>query len=54
MGDIQQWFNAIPPLTRYWFGGTAGVSLLAKFGILNPHWLILDYYKLFYSFQVMI
>ncbi|XP_018014876.1 derlin-1 [Hyalella azteca] len=52
MGDLNQWFNSLPPMTRYWFGGTVAFSLLGRFGILQPHWLILHYDPLFYSFQI--
>ncbi|XP_068200286.1 derlin-1 isoform X1 [Palaemon carinicauda] len=52
MGDLGQWFQSIPPLTRTWFGATIGISLLARFGLLNPHWLILQYEPLMHNFQI--
>lgn len=52
MGDLAQWFNSLPPMTRTWFGGTIAFSLLGRFGLLNPHWLILHYEPLVHSFQV--
>lgn len=53
MGDLGQWFKSLPPMTRYWFGGTVAFSLLGRFGILQPYLLILNYEPLFYSFQVL-
>lgn len=52
MGDVSQWFQSLPQMTRYWFGGTVAFSLLGRFGLLNPQWLILHYDPLFYSFQI--
>ena len=52
MGDISQFFNSLPPMTRYWFGGTVAFSLLGRFGILQPAWLVLISEKFFSDFQV--
>ncbi|MCL4129253.1 UNVERIFIED_CONTAM: hypothetical protein GTU68_002202, partial [Idotea baltica] len=43
MGDLGTWFNQLPLLTKYWFGGTVAVSVLGRFGLLSPSWLILHY-----------
>jgi len=52
MAEVSSWFNNLPTMTRHWFGGTVAFSLLGRFGILKPHWLILHYEHLFNSFQV--
>jgi len=52
MGDISQFFNSLPPMTRYWFGGTVAFSLLGRFGILQPAWLVLISEKFFSDFQI--
>ena len=41
--DIQDWFKSLPLFTRYWFGGTVLFTLLGRFSLLNPHWLILTW-----------
>jgi len=52
MSDAQQWFYSLPKLTRYWFAGTVVLSLLGRFGILNPYYLILNYDLIFNHFQI--
>ena len=41
--DIQDWFKSLPIFTRYWFGGTIIFTLLGRFSLLNPRWLILGW-----------
>ncbi|XP_042886204.1 derlin-1-like [Penaeus japonicus] len=52
MGDIQQWFSSLPPMTRTWFGGTIALSLLGRFNMPSPYWLILDYGAVVHGFQI--
>jgi len=52
MGDIRAFFKSLPPVTRHWFGGTIALSLLGRFGILQPHWLVLTSAKLFSDWQI--
>ncbi|KAB7495933.1 Derlin-1 [Armadillidium nasatum] len=52
MGDIGTWFSTLPTMTKYWFGGTIAVSLMGRFGLLNPHWLIL-HYGFIYNFHLL-
>lgn len=52
MGDLSQWFQSLPPMTKTWFGGTIAMSLLGRFGLLNPHWLFLHYEPLVHQFQI--
>lgn len=54
MGDIQQWFSSLPPMTRTWFGGTIALSLLGRFNMPSPYWLVLDYSAVVHGFQVRI
>lgn len=41
MSDFGDWFRSVPFLTRYWFAGTVGCTLIGRFGLVNPHNLIL-------------
>lgn len=41
MAEIGEWFNQMPPITRYWFAGSVAVPVLSRFNILNPYHLIL-------------
>ncbi|QQP52558.1 Derlin, partial [Caligus rogercresseyi] len=38
--------------TRYWFGLTLGFTLLGRFGVLSPKWLILLWDSVFHDFQL--
>ena len=50
--DIGDWYRGIPQVTRYWFTGSVVVPLAARFGLLQPMWLILDFALTVYKFQV--
>ncbi|XP_070574113.1 derlin-1-like [Ptychodera flava] len=50
--DFGDWYRGIPQLTRYWFTGSVVVPLLAKFGLLNPMYLILNFEWVVYRFQI--
>lgn len=52
MDDVSTWFNSLPKFTRYWFGGTVALSLLGRFGILHPQYLILTYDLFINHFQI--
>lgn len=52
MTDIKEWFKSLPLFTRYWLGLTALFSLLGRFGILHPSYLILTYESVFHKFQI--
>ena len=49
---FQDWFKSLPIFTRYWFGLTVLFTLLGRFGLLNPQWLILAWEYLFHRFQL--
>ena len=53
-GDIQDWFKSLPLFTRYWFGGTILFTLLGRFGLLQPAWLVLYLEPLIHRFQVSV
>lgn len=53
MGDLASWFNSLPSMTKWWFGGTIVMSLLGRFGLLSPEWLYL-HYGFIYKFHVSI
>lgn len=52
MTDISVWYKNLPVFTKYWLTLTAGFSLLARFGILQGHWLHLAPYFVTSKFQV--
>lgn len=49
MAELGEWFNQIPPITRYWFAGSVAVPVLSRFNLLSPYSLILtsDFLKNF-------
>lgn len=51
MTDLGDWFQSVPFFTRYWLALTAGISILGRFGLVNPYYLILLYEPL-KQFQV--
>lgn len=52
MDDVGGWFKSLPIFTRYWFGGTVALSLIARFGLISPYYLILHYEETFSNYQV--
>lgn len=52
MTDVSVWYKNLPIFTKYWLSLTAGISLLARFGILFGEWLYLAPYLVYYKFQV--
>ena len=50
--DLQDWFKSLPVFTRYWFGGTIVFTLLGRFGLLSPQWLILAWELVVYKFHL--
>lgn len=49
---ISDWFNSLPLITRYWFGGAAGLTLAGNFGIVPAHKLIYDFPSVRHTFHV--
>ena len=54
MSEISDWFKSLPIFTRHWFGLTVALSLVGRFGILSPRYLVLDYQSIFQSYHVCI
>ncbi|XP_077283818.1 derlin 1 [Arctopsyche grandis] len=52
MSDIKEWFGGLPLFTKYWLSFTLVLSLLGRFGILRPYYLVLLAEPLFYSCQI--
>jgi len=52
MGDAAAWFNTLPYFTRYWFGGTMGLSLLGRMGIIPARLLILTADQFLNKFEI--
>ena len=53
MSELSSWFKNLPIFTRHWFGLTIALSLVGRFAILSPKFLILDYHSIFESFHVI-
>ncbi|VDP08330.1 unnamed protein product [Soboliphyme baturini] len=49
--DLAAWFQRIPHITKYWFTGSVVLPLAARFGLVNPYYLILVY-ELIKKFQL--
>lgn len=41
MAEIADWFNQIPPLTRYWFAGSIAVPMLCRLNVFSPYSMVL-------------
>ncbi|XP_055918854.1 derlin-1 [Eupeodes corollae] len=52
MADIGTWYKNVPRFTKIWLSATVGISVLARFGILPPELLILDWNPIYKKFQI--
>lgn len=52
MSDLGDWYRGVPRFTRLWFTGTVALTLLGRFGLLNPINLILLYSEAVKRLQV--
>ncbi|XP_008554108.1 derlin-1 [Microplitis demolitor] len=52
MSDFRDWINSLPIFTRYWLLSTIGLSLVGRFGLISPEWLILHYDSLIHKFEI--
>lgn len=41
MAEIGEWFNQMPPITRYWFASSLAVPILCRFNLFSPYTMIL-------------
>lgn len=49
---ITDWFYSLPPITRYWFGGAALITVAGNFNVLPPYQFVYDFASVKNSFQV--
>ena len=52
--DIQDWFRSLPFFTKYWFGGSVLFTLLGRFNLVNPYWLVLTWDTFITKYEVTI
>lgn len=52
MADFKDWFNGIPFFTKWWLSLTLGFSLLGRFGLIKPYYMMLFFEPLFKECQV--
>ncbi|CAG0891035.1 unnamed protein product [Darwinula stevensoni] len=52
MSDIANWFKSLPIVTRCWFGFTIAFTLLGRFGLLSPYYLMLLHEPFIKRFQI--
>ncbi|KAL4234371.1 Derlin 1 [Mactra antiquata] len=50
--DIGDWYRGIPQISKYWFTGSVVVPLVARFGLINPTYLILLSDAVIRKFQI--
>ena len=50
--DIQTWFSSIPKITRGYMVGAFVVTFAITYKMIDPEYLLLDFEKVFTSFQV--
>ncbi|VDL60068.1 unnamed protein product [Hymenolepis diminuta] len=50
--DLADAYYSIPRLTRYWLTATIVLSLIGRFGLIDPLNLILSWDKFFYNFEI--
>jgi len=43
MSDFSDWFRNVPFFTRYWMASTVGLTLIGRFGLVNPISMLLLY-----------
>jgi len=41
MAELNEWFNQMPPVTRYWFAGSVAIPILCRFNLFSPYSMIL-------------
>ncbi|KAJ3190958.1 Derlin 1, partial [Irineochytrium annulatum] len=52
MDELQRWFASIPPVTRFLFCGSLGISITAKLGFIDPYYLILSWPLVWQKYQI--
>lgn len=41
MAEIGDWFNRMPPVTRYWFGASVALPVLCRLNVFSPYTVLL-------------
>ena len=52
MDPLKEWWATVPPVTRWLFAGSMGVTIGANFGLINPMYTLLSFQAIFYDFEV--
>jgi hypothetical protein len=52
MAEIQNWWNELPPVTKWFFGVSVATTLLTNFGVFEAPRLILSLNPIVSEFQV--
>lgn len=50
--DIKEWYNGIPPITRFLFTASFGVTVVANFYKPLMSYLLLETDRIWYNFEV--
>jgi len=48
----EQWFRALPFMTRYWFGGAVGLTLAGNFGVISPMQFLFNWQRISSNIEV--
>lgn len=54
MSEVGNFFNSMPFFTRYWFILCIAFPIGARFGLLSPSYLVLEWNAFFHKFQVCV
>lgn len=52
MSDVRDWFNSLPIFTRYWLLFTVSLSLIGRFGFVQPYTLVLSFDRFVNNFEI--
>jgi Derlin-2/3 len=52
MSSPEQWFKALPVVTKYYFVTAVATTCLTSLGVISPALLFLDFDKVFYKFEI--
>lgn len=52
MSDVRDWFKSLPIFTRYWLLCTAVCTLIGRFGLVSPFWMVLLGDRFIYNFEI--
>ena len=52
MSELKEFYKSIPPFTRYFMTAVFLTSFGLTYGLINPYHILLDFEKVFKSFQI--